>query len=412
MKYTHYIKRKIGNAILKYDFLYDVLHIFYKKLSKYSIFSLYEYSVNASAIIKMIDASESFNYYSQATTKELYEIWSYSKTENRKCSKQYIALLRNVTVRSDTDGIFCDGYYLTDKILFDRKGFEEHFPRGGIVKNDKCIIINRNKKGEKIPQAISLVKMWSYNYFHFVFEGMSRLGEIDKLEEYKSWPILIDECVKKDQRNVEIINILNRNHREIIWVKEGECIEVAKLLQPPTLSWGIWDVEKAVKNAWGYMIDIKAGQYLRNTILENYVPSNYYNCVFVARGNNNRLINEPELISFFEKNGFYIFCPDKIKSFQEELDCFATANCIVSCAGGASTNFIFCKETVDIYCLLPFEFRCDNPQDITNSIGVVSHMIDGKIVANGGMLMKSTFEISLEKCQMIVDKCYEKGYLS
>ncbi|MDD6655904.1 MAG: glycosyltransferase family 61 protein [Lachnospiraceae bacterium] len=411
MKTKKDIKVNLSRYLLKSDIAFSVVHFVYRDLLKLRLKSLYDYAFENHRIVSVVNDEVFFDYYKQATTKEEYETWQYKEIEKRECSRQFISIFKNAIVRGDTDAVIVDGCYLTDKIIFDRKGFEEHLPWRFVCTKDMCIIKGTGSKIRQIPFGISLIKMWSYNYFHFVFEGLSRLGEIEKLEQYKKWPIIIDECVKKDPRNVEIINLLNINNREIIWVKQGEFLQVGNLIQPPTLSWAVWDVPKSVNNAWGYMLDKKTGEYLRNTVLTRYTPKREYNCVFVARGNNKRLINEDEIIEYFEEQGFSIFYPDKAVHFQDEVDCFATANCIVSCAGGASTNFVFCKPSVDIYCLLPFEFRCDNPQDVTQTVGINSHMIDGVIKNNGGLLMSSTFEIPLEKCKRIVDACKEKGYL-
>lgn len=379
----------------------------------YSIIPLYNYTSENKRFISMINQDSTFDYPKSADEKICYESWDYSQIEKRNCSPQYISFLEDATIKGDMDAVLIDDMFLSDKILFDRDGFEQHLPPRVFVNGDICLMLPKTLKRKSVPYAITLIKMWSCNYFHFVFEGLSRLGEIDKLDEYHNWPIVLDSCVRDDPRNLEIINILNVNHREIIWIDKDEEIFVKKLLVPPTLTLGIFDVEKSVTNGWGYMIDNKAGRYLRETVLSQIKSDvKQYNCVYVARGNNKRLINESQIIEYFSDNGFEIFYPDRIKTFSEEVECFSTANCIVSCAGGASTNFVFCKESVDIFCFLPFEFRCDSPNDVTKTVNIKVKMIDGNIIKNGGFLMNSTFSISIDKCREIVEYCQRQGYLT
>lgn len=243
--------------------------------------------------------------------------------------------------------------------------------------------------------------MWSCNYFHFVFESMSRLGEIEKFEEYRDWPLLIDAVVRKDTRNLELINLLNINDRKIIWVKNNDYIHVNELIVPPCMAWATWNIPKTVEKGYGYMIDHKAGDYLRNTILRNHHSKRKYSCVYIARGNNNRLVNEDRVVKYLESNGFEIFYPDQA-TFEEEIDCFSTADFIVLCGGGASTNLVYCKKSVQIFMILPFEFRCDSAEYVTCTVGINIHLKDAEIIKKGDILMHSTIRFSKEKCDEII----------
>ena len=399
------LKKYICNLLLRNESLYRCFKHFDKKIERLEISSLYEYCVHNDSVVKVCNDKTYFNYKKAAVRRSDYERWKYKEILERQCSKQYISSIENAYVRGDTDGVICANKFLTDKILFDKEGFLEHLPPRCYAKENYCLIKSNFEDLKEFPKAISLVKMWSYNYFHFAFEGLTKLAEIDKISEYDNWPIIIDECVRKDPRNIQIINYINYKKREIIWIRPCECIKVKELIVPPCMAWAVWNIETSVKEGWGYMIDKEAGRFLRETILRQYSPNRKYNCVYVARGNNNRLLNESDIIEYFEMNGFEIFYPDRVNTFNEELDCFSTANCIVTCAGGASTNLVYCKPSVDIFCLLPFEFRCDGPNDVTSTVGITAHMVDGEVVDNGGLLMKSTFRIAIEKCEAIVDFC-------
>ncbi len=411
------IKRQIfnigGGILIKSPALYRIVKRRISRLHIYRTQSLYSYIKNNNLKLKMISDATERDYLIMPKSEENYESGVYKEVVRRPCSRQYVCVLEKAIVRGDTDGVILGDSFLTDKIEFDKKGFSQHPPVGAKIGEDSVLILNSaNMENRKIDKAISLIKMWSYNYFHFVFEGMSKLGSVEDIEEYRNWPIIIDECVKRDPRNLEIIELLNVNNRDIIWIKQGECIEVNELVIPACMAWATWDVKEAVKNSWGYMISELAGSYLRETISSRYTPQRQYGCVYVARGNNKRLINEPEVIEYFKDVGFEIFYPDKVRTFREEIDCFATAKCIVSCAGGASTNLVFCEKNAEIYCILPYKFRCDNCQDVTSTVGINSKLRDAQIVQDGGLLMYSRMLFPLEKCEKIVEEMKEKGYLS
>lgn len=400
-KWMESIKRNCLRLSADIDFILKIINIIRPFWKKYIIKSLHDYSQNANSIVVMLDMNTTRQCKKPPENKTVYENWSYEQFIVRDASRQYISLIKDAIVIGDTDGIIADGYYLTDKIEFDIKGFLDHKPLCMEGNEKKCIIKYKSDIVKELPRAITLIKMWSCNYFHFVFESMSRLGEIEKLDKYKDWPLLIDDVVKEDSRNLELIDILNVNKRQIIWVKRTDYILVRELLVPPCMTWALWDIPEGVKKGFGYMIDHKAGEYLRNTILQNHHPKRKYSCVYVARGNNKRLVNEDEIIQHLERNGFDIFYPDKA-TFKDEVDCFATADCIILCTGGANTNLVFCKKNAQLFSILPFEFRCDSPEGITSAVGLNLHMRDAEIVKKGDILMHSTIRFPIEKCDEII----------
>lgn len=401
-----------AKLMIRIPVFYKLGKLFFPSIIKLNVKPLYDYVNSQDGIIKRISDNVERQYKSCSNDISEYESGIFSKSDLRLCSRQYVCLVENGIVRGDTDGVIVDNYLLTDKILFDQKGFNDHPPIRALIEKD-IVIIHCKKNAEQTvcEHAISLIKMWSYNYFHFVFEGLSRLGSVEELTEYSSWPIILDACVKDDKRNLDIIDLLNKNKRKIIWLNKGECIKVKKLIVPACMTWATWNIDSAVSNGWGYMISEDAGLYLRNTILSKWRPQKYYNCVFVARGNNNRLVNESSVIELFKDAGFEIFYPDKVEKFQDELDCFSTARCIVLCAGGASTNLVFCRKDVDIYCILPHKYRCDSSNDVTYTVGISVKHINATIEEDGGFLMRSKFCLPVEKCEEIIRYCKKRGYL-
>lgn len=400
-KLIKYLRLIFYGVVADSDIIFNIIKNIRPSWKKYIIKSLYDYSQETNSIVIILDKNTVRKYKKPPKNKEIYESWAYEQNIIREASRQYISHLKDAIVIGDTDGIITEGHYLTDKIEFDVKGFVEHQPHCMRGNSRKCIIKYKNNIVKELPRAVDLLKMWSCNYFHFVFESMSRLGEIEKLDEYHDWPLLIDDVVRQDSRNLELINLLNINNREIIWVKQNDYIHVKELVVPPCMTWAIWNIPKSVKNGYGYIIDHKAGEYLRNTVLRNHHPKRKYSCVYVARGNNKRLINENEIIQYLESNGFDIFYPDQA-TFEEEVDCFSTADCIILCGGGASTNLVYCKKNVQIFLILPFEFRCDSAEDITSTVGINIHLKDAEIVKKGDILMHSTIRFPIYKCDEII----------
>lgn len=266
-KIKYWIFQKCGILIIRVPILYAIAKHFISSLKVLQIKPLYQYVCENGGIIELISDNIVMEYEKVLEDSSKYESGDYY-TEMRACSRQYVSILHDVSIRGDTDGIIHNKSYYTDKIDFDRQGLSDHPPVYSTIKNDKILILNKRQRDvRRIDHAIFLVKMWSYNYFHFVFEGLSRLGSVDHLDKYKDWPIILDECVRFDHRNIDILNLLNVNDRKVIWIQNGELLQVENLLVPACMTWAIWDVSVSVKNGWGYMISKEAGRYLRDTIL-------------------------------------------------------------------------------------------------------------------------------------------------
>ena len=124
--------------------------------------------------------------------------------------------------------------------------------------------------------------------------------------------------------------------------------------------------------------------------------------LFVIRGNNNRLTNESELIEIFKNKGFEIFNPDKA-TYYEEVDAFSSASLIVSCAGAALTNLIYCNPSVVVYGIAPPE---QQSFIIYRDFGINIQTLDADMEVKAKTLNERKFKLNPEKLQELFSNDY------
>ncbi len=369
---------------------------------KYEVDSLYSYCKRKNCILNVVDNS------TEKLVRKPNEVFV---NESFECAEKqivtinriYWCLLTNVYAIGETDGYIIDNKYISERADWDLIGLPQELPESIICASEKDTVFCYNAADTyDVDCAISFLKMWSYNIFHLIFEVISRLPEIDKIEDYKNWPILLDEGIRKDSRSVDIINRINVNNRKIIWVKRKQVVYANQLIVPPTYVWSEFDYYKRKVSRFGIALDGKAVNEYKKLILKDYRPRKHYHKVYISRGNNNRMVNEDEVIGFLKDEGFEIFCPDK-GGLNDEIDCFSTAEFIVVMIGAATANIVYCKRNVVVYQICPYSFITESGLPIADELKIEMKIVDANIIKEGRVIGEVKFSLPLSSCKEIVD---------
>jgi capsular polysaccharide biosynthesis protein len=386
------------SMMLKSDLFFIIVKIFKKEYKKFDVESLYSYVDDKAEFIKIIDTTtDKMGWKACENESQFYSGDIYF--EKRIINRRYISRVKNIIVLAETDGIICKNLYLTDQMLWNSKGMQNYLTNNIRASNEKKIVIKNNWKDKRyVDKGIVLVKMGSYNYFHYTFEVLARLQQIDELQEYTSWPLLIDAVVRKDERSVHLLNYININHRQIIWIERDASYAVGDAIIPAYNAWIPYrEPDKP------YIIDEACISYIRNLVLKRINKNVNISKVYIARGNNNRLVNESDLIEILKKNGFSIFNPD-MGTLEDEISIFSEADIIVGCYGAAFTNAIYCKKTVRIMTICPFELQIAAGINLYTAAGVKDyHMIPAEMTSHGQIVHCSSFRVTEDGIDKILE---------
>lgn len=399
------LKQGIKSVVIRLPIILKILCNINKKFFVYKVESQKSYCDLNNSIIEMIDSRYERECRKKSLTKNNYENNQFD-TMVRPVTQSYIAKLSNVEFIGETDGFFKDNTYYFERIEWDKKGAHNYLQNNIVALCEyRCLFNEKNLVDKYYDNGIVLLKMWSVNIFHFTFEVIGRLIIVDKYID-KNIPLFVDACVKDDIRSLRLLEMANKKKRPIVWVNNNERIHVKEAILPPCEAWGTFDQHILNVEKHGWIIDENISKEIRNTILDGYNPKKTYKKVYVARGDNKRLLNESGLIERLSAYGFEVFYPDKA-TFEDELDCFSTADCIVLCAGAAVTNIIYCKNTVKVYQICPWEFECASAIPIEDTLDFSINKISGKLIKKGQAMNLSTFIIEDKDITRIIEETKE-----
>ena len=236
----------------------------------------------------------------------------------------------------------CDVYHanMTDQGLFLLFGKPHHI-------GNQYFYNYLRKKGKRIENGISLASYMSNNSYHFMFQVAAKFYYIELADIDRSVPLLVDEQVLKTPQMKEVVNLLNKDSREIIPLKAEVLYEVDTLycLSDPNI---VIPNRKRIDDdcLHSFAFDKKALDYLRSRIMGPSLPTKktFPKRIFLSRRDcNKRRINEDELRPILEKYGFEFVYTGEMDIVSQAL-MFNQAEHIIGPSGAAFTNLLFCSK--------------------------------------------------------------------
>ena len=247
----------------------------------------------------------------------------------------------------------------------------------------------RHTASQIIDTGICLASNMSNNYFHFMFQVVSKMTILADLDINNNVPLLIDNRVLQVPQMKQVIDCLNKGHRQIIpletntryKVKDLYCISNPNIIIPNRK---ITSPKIDKHNAFAF--DRKSLNYIKSEILsaqdEDYSSSHLPKRIFLSRKNcAKRQINEDELRPVLERYGFeFVHTEDMDVFTQARL--FNNVEHIIGGSGAAFANLIFCTEGCKV--LLFFSRRHNSTcfSSLGNICGAVMKHISGNTQSN------------------------------
>ncbi len=316
----------------------------------------------------------------------------------------YLTIFSDVDIYGATDLITKGKTALSDLYAADRNENRYNIEGGCLAacqKKSRWIGVVYQSTNEIIERAISCVGVACENYYHFTFEILSRLAFVDKIEEYRSLPVLVDAGALEIPQMRDLFDRVNVWHHPVIPVKEYTRVHVKQLIfasqnvwMPLNCRWGV------ILNEKDYLFSRTVVDNIRNRVLEGRQHSKAaYRKIFLSRKNcsNRRLINSDEIERIFMNHGYHIVFPEKL-SFDEEVTMFHGADIIVGVAGAAFTNIIFCHDGAKVGMLF---HKGDNVYDFSS----IANMVDIEFILLCGEIVNKRKDVSMDTFILDGDKC-------
>ena len=322
----------------------------------------------------------------------------------------YWAEINNGIIIGESNYIIAENHILHDQLIHENINYTDTaFLDNRIIYKlgiTNKIYYNRSFRKE-IPIAISLVCNYSWNYYHFVFECLSKLWLLSQCDIPNNIPIIIDACIKKTPQYNEYLNILNK--RNIIYISRREGVKVKKIIF-------LSSVNHIVPNYINIkqihfkdnLFDIEYLQYVRTKMLSLFNKEHYFRKiekVFITRKNNsNRSYNEVEIEECVKNYGFTSIEPQTY-SLKEQIKIFSEANCIIAASGAALTNIIYCKEKCKVIVLTGYKGDLSIFSNIADTLNIELIYLNGKSYLNDNI--QTGFNIEINELESLLTNIVE-----
>lgn len=313
---------------------------------------------------------------------------------------RYTAIIRDCKIVGGCSFVLKNENIIYD-LACDKESYRYDLNRGEYVyhKKNKLKIKSNYSNENSYSKGVLLCSFAANNYFHFIFAAMTKLALINSISQFDDWPLFLDKKAYDISSLRELLGILNKTNRNVIAIDEGEVCKVDELLI-------VSDSLFLPDNVYGrlrirdFRMDWENVLLLREACINNIttVNSNMPRRIFLARKNNQRIVNTSEIENIFIKYGFEIvYCEDL--SFREQVRLFNNAEFVAGPTGAAMTNILFCNPGTKFICLIPKKFRFYSYSTIAGNLGLKSIFVDGKIIHRSRYVSACEFVCSVKDCE-------------
>lgn len=313
---------------------------------------------------------------------------------------KYAAVIEDTEVIGGSSVIILDEQYVLYDLKYALNNTNTDFTDEAIqyYNNDK-IVMDANNIDGYFKNAITLINNYSSNYYHFVLEVIAKFEVLSKLSIPTEVPLLIDNICLHVPQFRQAIELFNKDHREIKWVKKGLRYKVEFLYHikcPNIIPPNYHQILKIKANH--NLFDFTTLEFVRKNVLKK-LPKDYkgYKRIFLSRKNASarRTYNEEDVIKLVEKYNFSIIYVEE-KSLEEQAAIFNEAELILGPTGAAFTNMIFCKSTCKIICFTNYAIDLSIFSTIANLIGIdMQYIYDKTLTLDSNSNIHSSFNIDL-----------------
>lgn len=264
-------------------------------------------------------------------------------------------------------------------------------------------VLKEDNRPAEIEKGINLVGAASFNYYHLVVEILSKLTFADYYEEYREYPVLVDEVVLRIPQFRSALDCINKFRHPVIKIEQGKRYLVREMILPSSNVWMPTNVynRQSIRTS-DFLISETVLNNIRNAVnvWQEKAP---WRKIFISRKNTQavRLRNEEQVRNIFAENGFEIVYTEEL-SFRQQVECFGQAKCVVAASGAALTNTIFCQPGTLIGCIIPAEHRFYMYSTIAYLLGLKTLFLDAEITERTPYAAADAF---------VLDADYVKRYI-
>lgn len=273
-----------------------------------------------------------------------------------------VFMFSSATVVGGVDFVFINKIALHHDLFIPS---QHHCP----AENVGVVFVSRDKnrlrlclthKTKKVPMAVTMIGQCSGNYAHWLTETLPKLPVLDTCGEFSDLPLLVDDGLHPNF--YASIDLVSRNHREVIAIRRWEPVLVDKLVtisHPGYERYVPHGIHFKEVPAYINTFSRTALMMLRDaagSALEGY-PRLRAKGIYLARSENSKNIRQIENLSAVKAAisacGIHLIMPE-LMDFKEQVASCIDAEIIVAPVGASLANMIFAPPGCKVIVLAPY----------------------------------------------------------
>ena len=391
------IKKKILKIVLFFNF--SVFNFLLKKYFKIEIYNFISLDNLDNKLLKNV---EIINRHKEKYFYTLPSFWNYNKIEIPSTINKKVKELKlySAQIFGNSNLILLDKNVIYQQ-KFDFKDYNYIFLDGGfLVYNSKRCIVKPHKNIKKINQGINLTANFSWNYFHLIYEVISKFYYINNSDLYDNIPILIDKIILQVPQYKQILDLINSKNLPIVTIEKEQRIEVKELyelpntfLSPP----GYKNIKKMLGSDTCF--NRATVNFLRTELLKFKTNTVFPKRIFLSRKNasSRRSYNEMEVSNCLVKYGFTKVYTEEL-SISDQMTLFNEAEYIAGTTGAAFSNILFCKPNCKIICFTNYKLPLTIFSSIADFVGAeMIYFYDENKKLHSSSDLHDNFNVQTEK---------------
>lgn len=235
--------------------------------------------------------------------------------------------------------IFYEKWHDDDRIIYvyNTNNLMQHSMTLAKVKNHKNIYYDE--------EAIFLGGTFTFNYYHFLVDILSKVEFFQHIPDAKNKLIIVDEDVQKVENLKDLLHFFLKDYKIIFLSHEKNYYHFKKLWHITSNNYAVPNIMPGVDYEAGFTKLSKPSlQYLRKTAFDNLdltkVRIEPVKKIFISRRSQYRKYNEEEIREKAQKYGFEeVFFEDL--NIHEQIYLVNNAEYIIGPSGAAWTNVLF-----------------------------------------------------------------------
>ncbi|WP_051890849.1 glycosyltransferase family 61 protein [Chryseobacterium sp. JM1] len=240
------------------------------------------------------------------------------------------------------DAIFYERWHDDDRItyVYNTNNLLQHSMTLAKVRNHKNVYYDE--------EAIFLGGTFTFNYYHFLVDILSKVEFFKYIPDAKNKLIIIDQDVQKVENLKDLLMFFLKDYKILFLSHEKNYYQFKKLWHITSTNYAVPNIMPGVKYEAGFAKLSKSSlQYLRKTAFDNLDLSKVHiepvKKIFISRRSQYRKYNDEEIFETAKKYGFEeVFFEDL--NIHEQIYMVNNADYIIGPSGAAWTNVLFAKS--------------------------------------------------------------------